>query len=338
MRLTALLTLVLSIYAASSGFAQTSAVVFTEMGEEFTLYLNGVKQNDAPLAVVNVADLSGQFYIARIDFADNSLPDFSHNNFAVQPGIINNYVVKPNRNGKYVMRYFPGSAPVAPAPAPTPVPEPAAAPPSTVAPPAATISMENRVLSTGMPDVKVSETARVVPTDNATSTAPATEEVKIEMSVGGTDVKIDMAMPNVAIDMTMDSEMTVEQHTRPVQTQEIVLDGGEVITTGGIPEPVAPAPSCTLSSTDFNALSASIKSKSFSDTKMTIAKQALASRCPSSAQVRDLMMLFDFEDDRLTLAMYAHDRVSDPANYYQVNDAFDFEMTIDELNDYILSK
>lgn len=329
MRLSPLLALVFC-FLATIGTAQTSAVVFTEMGEEFTLYLNGSRQNDVPSAVVKVDNLSGEFYIARIDFADDAMPDFSHNNFAVQPDMINNYVIKPNRKGKYVIRYFPGSAPQTSAPAPVTRPAPAA--PVQAAPaPAAGTKVETSMTIEGMPGVKVTET-HITETTDPKSQAPSTkEEVKVDMSVGGTDVKIEMSIPNISIDMAVDPEMTIGTGLKETHTEEIIM-------TGGLPDDIDPIEDCSLSSSDYNALSASIKSKSFSDSKMTIAQQALASKCPTSAQVRDLMGLFDFEDDRLELAKYAYDRVSDPSNFYQVNDAFTFEMTIDELNEYILSK
>jgi hypothetical protein len=47
------------------------------------------------------------------------------------------------------------------------------------------------------------------------------------------------------------------------------------------------------------------------------------------------MMLFSFEGTRLDFAKFAYGRTYDIGNYYMVNDAFTFETSIDELNDYI---
>lgn len=86
--------------------AQTaSAVVYSEMGEKFTLYLNSEPQNDQPQSNVKVKNLTAEFYQARIDFEDAKLADFANNNFAVQKGLEVTYVVKKNKKGEYVLRY-----------------------------------------------------------------------------------------------------------------------------------------------------------------------------------------------------------------------------------------
>ncbi|MCX7728498.1 MAG: DUF4476 domain-containing protein [Bacteroidia bacterium] len=47
------------------------------------------------------------------------------------------------------------------------------------------------------------------------------------------------------------------------------------------------------------------------------------------------MKLFSFEETRLEFAKYAYSKVIDKENYYQVNDAFQFENSIEELNNSI---
>jgi hypothetical protein len=71
---------------------------------------------------------------------------------------------------------------------------------------------------------------------------------------------------------------------------------------------------------------------------MTQARQILKSNCLSADQVKMVMGTFEYEDDKLEFAKTAYDRCADPENYWKVNDAFEYEMTIDELNDYIESK
>ncbi len=66
-----------------------------------------------------------------------------------------------------------------------------------------------------------------------------------------------------------------------------------------------------------------------------MAKQICDSKCLKSRQVRDIMKLFSFEQTRLDFAKYAYKNVMDKENYYQVNDAFQFENSIEELNESI---
>ena len=48
--------------------------------------------------------------------------------------------------------------------------------------------------------------------------------------------------------------------------------------------------------------------------------------------------MFSFEDSKLDFAKYAYERTYDIDNYYKVNDAFTFESSVDELNEYIQAR
>jgi hypothetical protein len=89
---------------------------------------------------------------------------------------------------------------------------------------------------------------------------------------------------------------------------------------------------------EFSEVKSSITSKTFEDSKLTIAKQVTRSRCMTASQVKELAALMDFEQTKLDFAKYAYDYTFDIGNYYKVNDVFDFETSIDELNRYITSR
>lgn len=93
-----------------------------------------------------------------------------------------------------------------------------------------------------------------------------------------------------------------------------------------------------MGTTDFASAKKSIESKDFEDSKFTVAKQVTKSNCLSAAQIKEIMELFDFEATKLDYAKYAYDFCYDKKNYYQLNDAFDFESSIDDLNSYIEKK
>jgi hypothetical protein len=93
-----------------------------------------------------------------------------------------------------------------------------------------------------------------------------------------------------------------------------------------------------MSDADFSNAKNSIQSKSFEDSKMTLAKQVTKNKCLSVKQIKEIMLLFSFEQSRLDFAKFAYDFASDRDNYYQLNDAFTFESSISDLNEYIESK
>lgn len=96
----------LALISISSAFAQMNAVIYSEAGEKFTLYLNGEAMNSAPQANVKLQGLTSEFYQARVDFQDATLADFSNNNFALHPGMEVTYQIKKNKKGEYVLRFY----------------------------------------------------------------------------------------------------------------------------------------------------------------------------------------------------------------------------------------
>ena len=100
--------------------------------------------------------------------------------------------------------------------------------------------------------------------------------------------------------------------------------------------PYPPAPYyLPMSDYDFNNLRQAIESKSFESTRMEIAKQVLSQRFVSTEQVMNLMNLLTFESSKLELAKFAYSKTVDKENYFRVNNAFTFESSIQELDDYI---
>ena len=87
-----------------------------------------------------------------------------------------------------------------------------------------------------------------------------------------------------------------------------------------------------MSTGDFESVKGSINSKSFEESKLTVAKQVISSNCLFASQVREVMMLFGFENTKLEFAKYAYNYTYDLGNYFKVNDAFQFESSIDDLN------
>ena len=93
-----------------------------------------------------------------------------------------------------------------------------------------------------------------------------------------------------------------------------------------------------LAATRLEELKSSIASKPFSGDKMTVLKQAIQNSCLAVVQVKELMGLFSFETDKLAVAKYLYDFTGDKQNYFKVNDAFGFQSTISELDNYLKTK
>jgi hypothetical protein len=90
-----------------------------------------------------------------------------------------------------------------------------------------------------------------------------------------------------------------------------------------------------MNENNFRDLMSSIKSQSFEDSKLKVAQQAISANCVRTDQVKQLMGLFTFEDNKLALAKFAYNRTVDRNNYFKLNDAFTYSSSVDDLNDFI---
>jgi len=87
---------------------------------------------------------------------------------------------------------------------------------------------------------------------------------------------------------------------------------------------------------DFAQLKQVIANATFESSKIKIAEQAIAANYFYAEQIVDLMNLFTFESSKLQIAKLAYQHTHNKGKYYIVNNAFTFESSIDELNQYIL--
>ncbi len=90
-----------------------------------------------------------------------------------------------------------------------------------------------------------------------------------------------------------------------------------------------------ISAYDFSMLKQYVQKEAFDDRKISIAKQAASTSYFSTAQVRDLMSAFSFDDGKLDVAKYFYNRTIDRNNYYQLTDVLSFSSNKDELLNYI---
>ncbi len=152
-----------------------------------------------------------------------------------------------------------------------------------------------------------------------------------------TDVNIDVNMGGMGVDMNVNvSETYTETHTTTTTTTTTTGGGSagpDHYVMSGYSGPIGcPWP---MDEGQFANAQRSVSSKDFEDSKMTVAKQITGANCLTADQVKRIMDEFDFEDSKLEYAKFAYNKTYDIGNYYMLNDAFDFESSIDELNEYI---
>ena len=90
-----------------------------------------------------------------------------------------------------------------------------------------------------------------------------------------------------------------------------------------------------MSDDDFNMARESLRKEWLENKRLTTAKQIIDRNNFTSDQVRRLMLLFTFENNRLDIAKYAYGKTVDKRNYDVVKDAFTFNNNKEKLDEFI---
>jgi hypothetical protein len=262
-----LLLMIWMAFSWLSSTAQTSSlVVFNELKEDFTLYINGTRVNAVPCQHLRVTDLKPTLYKVEAQFVNQVLPRPAIE-ILISSGRETSYAIMRDPNGKaplafhFLSEFSTGYFPIAP------------------------------------------QSAMVV-----TYTGPMT-------------AVIPAPTPN-----PVQPQVIVIPPTEPVRPNPLPGYNGPV----GCPYPMDPF--------DFEEAKKTIAAKSFSDTKMQLAKQVTRNNCLLTKQVIEFMTLFSFESQKLEFAKYAYDFTYDRGNYYKINEAFGFESSVRDLEKYLQQK
>jgi hypothetical protein len=308
-------TLLSALFAllCTCGFAQQDGniVLFSEAGERFYAVLNGERINAEPATNVKVAALNQPNYKLRIIFEDNAIPDLSKD-ILVNLGEEIVYMIKLDKKGGYKVAWR-SATPLAQAPA-----SPASQFVYTWGAPQPTVF----VAPTPAPAPVVVQQTTTTTTTTGTPTTGDNVSMNVNVPGFGMNVNINTNETNTQSNTVISQTTTTTTTSSPAPVVVVA--------------PVPAAPPCNMmDARNFESARGSIQSKSFEDSKLTLAKQIAKNNCLSAAQVRSIMELFSFEDNKLDFAKYAYGYCYEPNNYFQVNDAFDFEMSIEELDLYI---
>lgn len=90
-----------------------------------------------------------------------------------------------------------------------------------------------------------------------------------------------------------------------------------------------------MSDAAFNQAKESLKREWFENTRLSTAKQVIDRNYFTSRQVKELVLLFTFENNRLDIAKYAYSKTVDKGNYFIMNDALSMTKNKEELNNFI---
>jgi hypothetical protein len=326
--------------------AQTSDLVFfTDDGTRFTLIVDGDQKNAEPATRVVATGIRTESPMVIVRFEDLTIPQIRKPGY-FPLGKEYTVMITTNKKGERVLRPT-GEAELGTAAKTEPPAKPKPADFGADQP--ASISGATQQTTVGGVD-QITTVTVVEETTGGGSVGGTTQGVSINMGVNGMGVNMNVAVTDGTMG-TMGTTTSATTTTTRTTTTTTSGTTGTLTTSDAASKPVrteAPyrMPGYTgpigcpmpMSAMEYAEVKKSIESKSFEDTKMTLAKQVGRDRCFSTDQVKGIMGLFSFEDSKLDFAKYAYDRTHDIGNYFKVNDAFTFESSVDDLNDYIRSR
>ncbi len=302
--------------------------IFHEDGQKFWVIIDGVKQNNTPQYNIFLDNLKGDFVKVKIIFENEKLKDINktiplkdENNKCIH----SKYVIKKVKND-YVMRLY-SYEPIV-------------------------IDYQNNELVNDNPINNQQQPQQPIqpsqqPQQQNLQLQQPTNQTQQQGGIGATIIDPITGQP-ISVNVTFNLPTNTEQNNtqiqqeisqnqiqKPIQQPSQLQNIEKQPQIQQQPQQISPTYYQPMSPEDFASAKASISSKSFEDSKLTLAKQIAASNHLTSRQVKEIMQLFSFEDSKLDFAKYAYKYVLDPNNYYIVNDAFKFSSSIDELNDFI---
>ncbi|MEI6123113.1 MAG: DUF4476 domain-containing protein [Bacteroidota bacterium] len=307
--------------------AQSSDVTFfNQEGQKFYLIINGIKQNDTPQTNVKVSGLTADNYKAKVIFDNATIPAIDKTIYTRDVDgkfFSTSYIIKQDKNGNWVAKL--------------------------------NSMQENQVVYTNQYSQPLLLEERPIGTTVTTNQTTTTVNSNANNNGGGMNVSVVDPNTGQAVNMnvsvnangmntnagingsgvtstTTTTTYTTTSSNGVVTNSNVNNAQGHYIMQGYNGNVGCPWP---MSTNDFQSAINSISTKSFEDSKLTIAKQITSANCLFCSQVRDIMNLFSFESTKLDFAKFAFKYVYDQGNYFKLNDAFTFESSIDELNSYI---
>jgi Domain of unknown function (DUF4476) len=326
------LLLAFSLVLCLQIFAQVTSnvILFTENGERFHAILNGQRMNDEAVTNLKVEQLNQPSYKLKVIFENKTIGEMNKTLY-LESGVEAVYAVKLDKKNMYKLS-FRSSVPIAQA---------------------APVAPQQQVVYWGVaPVIAVTSTTTGVPVgstttvhEQTTTTTTTGTGMNTNVNTGtGDNVSMNVNTNGFGMNVNINTNGTPTTTTSgtavstTTTTTTTTTGSNPVIVTNPQPVIVQPAPCMHMGASDFNSAVGSIKAKTFEDSKLTLAKQITSRNCLDATQVKMVTDLMPFESSKLEYAKYAYDYCWEKNNYFKVNDAFEFESTIEELDEYIKTR
>lgn len=143
---------------------------------------------------------------------------------------------------------------------------------------------------------------------------------------------------NVSFDNAVSSIIVEINNPRDVNEYASAESFDEPITPAETKPATPTVPACAMTTKQYAAAVKAIQTKSFSDEKKSVARQATKGKCLTNDQIRGLAKAFNFEDQMLDFLKYAYPLSEERATYASLGDLFKFPSNKNEFAAFVRSK
>lgn len=324
-----LLVLAISLNVFSQN---ANLIIFNNSGQPFFVILNGVKQNSIPKTNVKVQGLNPVSYKVKIIFADGKTGDIDKSVF-LEPNMEYSAQVvfkkgkgklklfdlvalntSPYGNGSQVISYRANDNVV--------------------------YSDQQTTQTYNNGNAQVNVNGQTVTTNSqTTSTQTTTHMSGTHTHADGTvhDHNHNVVTPPANGTHTH-ADGTVHDHNHQVISNTpqplkpvIYTDGEAIVNANG-------TLTCRNALNNIDLLISEVKAENFSSDKMQLVRTTLNTKCINSDQAYRIVNTFTFDGDKIEMAKFCYDHMTDKANAKKLLDLFTFSSSKDELKKYFGTK
>ena len=125
-----------------------------------------------------------------------------------------------------------------------------------------------------------------------------------------------------------------QAHIRPEVTMNLITEPPYIVNDETFVTPMPPVP-FGMNQQDYEDAYQLISEESFDSSKLALAKQVISSNPMTASQILEICKLFSFESNKLEFAKFAYTNCVDKNKYYLLNEAFSYNSSKRELDEYI---
>jgi len=316
-----------------NSFAQLSGelVIFSNLGEPFFLMVNGERQNQIAAGNIKVEQLLPGYYSCKA-ISENNIYALDKN-FEIKAGMrLTMRIVEVK--GSYKLRYFSETL--------TSEGQQNAAGQTAVVYHPVSTTAHTATSPVSTTTIQTTTTQPTQPTTVTSNGNTGSESINININMSETGMSTNVSGTGLEEGSNFSQTTTISTTTTTASSGAVVEENPaeNIENTTTPPNPILQnvSSNCVVDNAGMVKVVDLINAESFSDSKMSTAKQFTKNRCLTVAQIKQIAQLFNFSEDKMEYLKFAYDYCLNTQDYYQLAEVFAFSDDKNDFNNFLNSK